>query len=1042
MSDLRNDLPSPSTSNFDQRVRETLMTYMGRQGDPMDRGVTLRDLLESGVVELLNGAKLTTGRGALPIKSTNPVSTVPDLSPPPTPTGFKVTAGMNNIFIEHDDPLFTQGHGYLRTVLYGRVREAGAPEPVFASAVKVAEFTGTVYAFPADSATTWHLWVRWQTNDGVLSSSPAGGTNGLVATTGQDVGKLLELLDGQITSSQLHQSLSKRIDKIDGPATLAGSLAAQILAEAVARKNKDDDISRLVAQISASTDQNAAAIVEEREVRTNAIKTEAMLRQSLAAQFGNGLQQANAAIVDVSTTIASADEVLAQRITALGAKTEGDLEAAMLTEQTVRANADSALSTRVTTMQTDVLGLSNSLQEEATVRAEKDGELFAQYSVKIDQNGYVSGFGLASESVYGGPTTSQFEVRADRFAIASPSGPGVEPSTPFIVQTTPKILNGQNVPVGVYIKDAFIKNGQITNAKIGTAAIDDAKIANLSASKLSVGDGVVGGNLKSINYTNTSGWQIERTGNATFNNATVRGTVYANAGTIGGLTLTNGSIHSPGSPTPQTAVNTVTTLPAPTFKDVCVGASHTLYLGTDGSVYAAGALVGSIAVDHKGNVSTPVKLRGLSNIVSMSVGLLFSAFLDANGKVWITGPFTTGPDVALFSPAISSQIVEISAGKSFVVMRDTDGYVYHYGADRELICPNSPTVFGLARIEVDRVVRVSAGWDHVLLLDEDNTLWACGGGRQARGVPVHAYVTGNVRLKDSWRLPNRVAEHVVNIAAGYNSTWFTKEDHSVYGISDQFPINSIEVIPDGYLPSTDENPYPLSRVIDPPNPQGVFTDPIVYASKFPLDYFSPAELVYVDGKVFGNRQVRVIDLLPDTDTGYSNRADTFSAVVIGGNRVILPEELSNFNASSYGAKISVGGMGKRVSAMVMKNGGVAACGDNRDSQLGNDSAPNDGVVPYVFITRAVTQFTTTSYVDSPDDPFTGRGFNLKSDGSFMFGDVNAERLMFTNGKMTYRGSIDVKSSLNPNASRMEITDTCIKVFENGQLRVRIGYLGD
>ena len=50
------------------------------------------------------------------------------------------------------------------------------------------------------------------------------------------------------------------------------------------------------------------------------------------------------------------------------------------------------------------------------------GELYAQYSVKIDQNGFVAGFGLSSETVNGVPY-SRFLVRADQFAIAAPATP-------------------------------------------------------------------------------------------------------------------------------------------------------------------------------------------------------------------------------------------------------------------------------------------------------------------------------------------------------------------------------------------------------------------------------------------------------------------------------------------------------------------------------------------------------------------------------------------------------------------------------------------
>jgi hypothetical protein len=46
--------------------------------------------------------------------------------------------------------------------------------------------------------------------------------------------------------------------------------------------------------------------------------------------------------------------------------------------------------------------------------------LEAQYTVKIDNNGYVSGFGLASENV-DGDIKGQFMVRADRFSIVNPN---------------------------------------------------------------------------------------------------------------------------------------------------------------------------------------------------------------------------------------------------------------------------------------------------------------------------------------------------------------------------------------------------------------------------------------------------------------------------------------------------------------------------------------------------------------------------------------------------------------------------------------------
>jgi|GEM_PF-5137023 len=69
----------------------------------------------------------------------------------------------------------------------------------------------------------------------------------------------------------------------------------------------------------------------------------------------------------------------------------------------------------------DVIGsVQNALAVEKKTRETADGDLFAQYTVKIDQNGYISGYGLASQTV-GGTPFSSFQVRADRFSIVNPA---------------------------------------------------------------------------------------------------------------------------------------------------------------------------------------------------------------------------------------------------------------------------------------------------------------------------------------------------------------------------------------------------------------------------------------------------------------------------------------------------------------------------------------------------------------------------------------------------------------------------------------------
>ena len=175
-------------------------------------------------------------------------------------------------------------------------------------------------------------------------------------------------------------------------------------------------------------------------------------------------------------------------------------------------------------------GQTVALEQQFNAISTDTGNLKAQYSVKIDNNGYVSGFGLSSTPVNGVPY-SDFIIRADRFSIGSPANPDAgyqtDPTIPFIVTTTGQNIGGEYVPPGTYIKDGYIQNGTITNAKIKNATIDSAKILTLSADKITGEKMRVGSYIASSSYNGTitggritapgtTGWAIDSAGNAEF----------------------------------------------------------------------------------------------------------------------------------------------------------------------------------------------------------------------------------------------------------------------------------------------------------------------------------------------------------------------------------------------------------------------------------------------------------------------------------------------------------------------------------------------
>lgn len=150
---------------------------------------------------------------------------------------------------------------------------------------------------------------------------------------------------------------------------------------------------------------------------------------------------------------------------------------------TSQGNTISANSSSLSSLSTTVGSNTSSISTQAS----SINGLNAKYVVKIDNNGAVAGYGLASTANSAGNIVSEFIVNADRFAIMRGGSNTTAASVPFIVQTSATTLNGVTVPAGVYMQDGFIKNGSIVNAKIGNAAIDNAKIANIDAGKITAG---------------------------------------------------------------------------------------------------------------------------------------------------------------------------------------------------------------------------------------------------------------------------------------------------------------------------------------------------------------------------------------------------------------------------------------------------------------------------------------------------------------------------------------------------------------------------
>ena len=294
---------------------------------------------------------------------------------------------------------------------------------------------------------------------------------------------------------------------------------------------------------------------------------------------------------------------LGARINLIDGNGAGSVNARIATETTNRTTADTAIASTVTTLSATVGTNTTAIQTEASTRATETGNLFSKYTVKIDTNGYVSGFGLASTANNDTPF-SDFTIRADRFSIASPSGPGITPVIPFIVTTTTTTINGVTVNPGVYINGAFIQGGSIQGASIAGGTIENAKLINVSANKITGAALEATSFIESAAYiAGSQGWKIHANGTAEFAAASIRGQLTAGQIDTRNLTIKDSSGNVLFGAGTNLSTSNITGLGALATQNTVSGTTQVTGLGNFSflntitsaniSTYIAGAAIGN-----------------------------------------------------------------------------------------------------------------------------------------------------------------------------------------------------------------------------------------------------------------------------------------------------------------------------------------------------------------------------------------------------------------------------------------------------------------
>jgi len=323
---------------------------------------------------------------------------------------------------------------------------------------------------------------------------------------------------------------------------------------------------------AASSATNAAA-------SANAANTSAgNAATSETAAAGSATNAAGSASIAQSESSNAATSATQAAGSATAAQTSASGAASSASAAAASATASAYNFNQITARLDDVSGNSSGVTVEQAYQVTATNQdditdLEGQYTIKIDTGGTVAGFGLASSSNTFSGSSSEFYVRADRFAVlpATTVSNGSFPTTnlyagrtvyrsdldetyyydatnsqwsttlnhlPFAVVTSPTTLQGQSVPAGVYIDTAFMNKGRVLDLIAGSVVADFiTATAALSAPN------IFGGtfNMGQISYNNSTDprdWTIT-SANTRVSNFSVDalGVMHANAAVLEGLTV-------------------------------------------------------------------------------------------------------------------------------------------------------------------------------------------------------------------------------------------------------------------------------------------------------------------------------------------------------------------------------------------------------------------------------------------------------------------------------------------------------------------------
>ena len=291
---LPKNLP-PDVAAYLSALTQVIQVRLGRIGDPLDRAVTLRELIDSGLAEALKAAPFdpnNIGGGNIGFVSPTDIT---DLSIPPAPTTLSATPGFKSVILS-----WTNGNTQFGNFSFSEIFRHTSD--VIGDAVRVAVVSGNRVTDQVDTNTTYYYWVRHVSTSDVVG--PFNQTAGTAATT-------LDIQSADIASNAVTETKIAD-DSISTPKIQANSITAAsgILANAAV----------LNATIADATIENAKIASLD------------------ASKINTGQLSANRINVDGATITASGSGALQVNTLSANKITTGTLNASLVTVTNLNAS--------------------------------------------------------------------------------------------------------------------------------------------------------------------------------------------------------------------------------------------------------------------------------------------------------------------------------------------------------------------------------------------------------------------------------------------------------------------------------------------------------------------------------------------------------------------------------------------------------------------------------------------------------------------------------------------------------------------------------